>query len=264
LEATLFGKKPNKVDLKQKIEQGKKAKQETRATKQTTAEAPKKEAPEPEMEIGGDAILGMFEDAAAAQPAVKTEEASRVTLDLALPKSWSGKTPKTTLLEWYRYVFPPPSPSPVFLNISFRNKLKGSNVKIKGTGLKFNISKKGGGFWCEVTNKGTGIKSADEWEIGMPEDEVCAAQEEAENYAAVCYFFDFFYIYNCFFISLFRLLRFTSSLRRWEYIGFSPLFLNLCGYVGKMMKYAIFFLFCVLLQIIFEKNSCLQIETTIQ
>jgi hypothetical protein len=82
LEAALFGKKPNKVDLQKKIEQGKKAKQEARAAKQAKAEAPKADEsskiadPKTEvaLEMDGDAIVGMFdEEAAAVQPVVKPE-----------------------------------------------------------------------------------------------------------------------------------------------------------------------------------------------
>lgn len=69
--------------------------------------------------------------------------------------------------------------------IWLRNKLKASNNKIKGTGMKFYSEKRGGGFWCGVNNKGTGLKSSEEWDFTMPEEEVCSTVDEAENYVSV-------------------------------------------------------------------------------
>lgn len=48
--------------------------------------------------------MGMFDEAAAAPVApVVVEAPTYYLVDFALPKSWTGKTPKTSLLDWYRY-----------------------------------------------------------------------------------------------------------------------------------------------------------------
>lgn len=56
--------------------------------------------------LDDEAMVGMFDEEAAAKTtpvAPVVEVAPVVFVDMAIPKSWSGKTPKTLLLDWNRY-----------------------------------------------------------------------------------------------------------------------------------------------------------------
>ena len=93
-----------------------------------------------------------------------------------------------------------------------------------------------------MTSKGSGVKSVDEWEISMPDEEVCETQDEAENYVAVCLSPSLLLTLspasvNKFLIFHYRLSRFTSLLHRWEYTACSRLSSKLCGSNGRRTQY---------------------------
>lgn len=106
-----YGRKPDPKKEYQRSLKGKGRPPKSEPAKPKEPE-PKKETPPPKeednedlgLDLGEDSMLGMFDEEAAAkvQPAEVVEVAPVIFVDMATPKSWTGKTPKTCLLDWNR------------------------------------------------------------------------------------------------------------------------------------------------------------------